>query len=474
MGFTTKTSSRLSFLICSVASSFLAVDLAAQSVPGESPALTPPRITQQMIVGGQLGFAAIRKHGLRIFASAYNKLDGHGDGPMNKPGDPTNPSGRPTLQNNGTFLRVNGLDAQTCVECHSFRSTATMPFTFAIGGHGGGNNNALAGATEIDVDDSMNNRFAFFNGRLINPPFLFGAGGVELVAKEMTIELQQRKARAQLHPGTPVPLVAKGIDFGTIVYSNGAFDTSGVAGVAPDLVVRPFGRKGEFATTRDFDIGAMQFHLGMQPVEVVGAGVDDDGDGVADEMMIGEMSALSVFTTTQAAPVTAKSTLSSQRGGQLFSRIGCAVCHTPVIDTDRSILTYSFPEVPTDPSVNIYFGVDLRQKPVSFKPSPKGGIRVPMFSDLKRHDMGPGLAESTGNALDPFFVTARLWGIADTPPYLHDGRATSLTEAILLHGGEGQAARDSFAALIPQDRIDVLTFLRTLRTPPRPKTHDGR
>jgi CxxC motif-containing protein (DUF1111 family) len=79
--------------------------------------------------------------------------------------------------------------------------------------------------------------------------------------------------------------------------------------------------------------------------------------------------------------------------------------------------------------------------------------------------MGPGLAESAGFELDPVFITARLWGIADTAPYLHDGRATTLTEAVLLHGGEAQQARDDFEALADPGRIEVLSFLRSLRTP---------
>jgi CxxC motif-containing protein (DUF1111 family) len=82
--------------------------------------------------------------------------------------------------------------------------------------------------------------------------------------------------------------------------------------------------------------------------------------------------------------------------------------------------------------------------------------------------MGPGLSEATGDPLDPFFITARLWGVADTAPYLHDGRATTLTEAILLHGGEAQAARDDFDALSDEEKEKVLAFLRTLRAPLHP------
>ena len=61
-----------------------------------------------------------------------------------------------------------------------------------------------------------------------------------------------------------------------------------------------------------------------------------------------------------------------------------------------------------------------------------------------------------------------MWGIADTAPYLHDGRATTLTEAILAHGGEAQIARDGFEALGAQTRTQLLDFLRSLRTPEAP------
>ncbi len=58
--------------------------------------------------------------------------------------------------------------------------------------------------------------------------------------------------------------------------------------------------------------------------------------------------------------------------------------------------------------------------------------------------------------------------MADTAPYLHDGRATTLTEAILLHGGEAQAAADTFASLSDRERQEILEFLRSLRTPENP------
>ncbi|MEM9803185.1 MAG: di-heme oxidoredictase family protein [Planctomycetota bacterium] len=435
----------------------------------DGPALGTSRITQGDITSGSLSLDEIRAAGLRMFATPFNRLDGYGDGSMD-PLDPTSPGGRPTLQNNGTFLRVNGLDAQTCMECHAVGSNATVPFTFAVGGVGASNTNVLFQPKRIDVADSTGLGFADFDGRYINPPFLFGSGGVELVGLEMTNDLQRLLRAAYATPDTDVPLVTHGVSFGVLRYDSAAqgFDYSRVEGVDDDLVVRPFGRKGEFPTVRAFDVDAMLFHFGMEPVEHVGAGIDEDGDGVADEILVGEISALHVFNTNLERPEVRDWNADAAAGGSLFDAIGCAECHVPELHTRTPSIRYRFPEVPTAPAVNEFMRVNLVQSTAGFEPSPAGGVVVPLFSDLKRHDMGPDLAESFGSPLDAQFITARLWGVADTAPYLHDGRATTLTDAILAHGGEAQAARDAFAALQPADQTLVLTFLKRLRTPVDP------
>lgn len=76
--------------------------------------------------------------------------------------------------------------------------------------------------------------------------------------------------------------------------------------------------------------------------------------------------------------------------------------------------------------------------------SPNAGLNVPLYSDLKLHDMGPCLTDVAGQPADvegvtipaPLFVTRPLWGVADTNPWMHDGRAITLHEAILYHGGK--------------------------------------
>lgn len=448
----------------------LAIPLSAEILTGEGPNLGENRITQDDI--SNLPLKKNLAAGLRIFTTPFNLQDGYGDGPFDPlEGNPRDFGNRPTLQQNGTFLRVNGLDGQTCLECHFITRNSTIPATFGVGGVAGGANHPIFRPSFINVAEvnDLNSKVpdtepGDFNGRFINPPFLFGSGGIELVAKEMTICLQEIKDKAQNNPGV-YDLIAKGVNFGKIGYNlTDGFDYDNIEGIDEDLVVRPFGRKGEFSTVRAFDLGAMQFHFGMQPVEVVGD-EDSDGDGVSNELLIGEISALHIFLTTRAKPVEEK--LTDKKGFKKFEEIGCIACHKPSFNTDSRKLTYSFPEVEEDPKANIFYEVNLVST-AKFKPLPQGGIEVPSFSDLKRHDMGDGLKEDFDEVSDKTnreFITARLWGVRDTAPYLHDGRATTITEAILAHGGEAEDARSNFEGLSNGEQDKILAFLYSLRTP---------
>lgn len=447
--------------------------LSAQTVSGDEPALgaAESRIQQNEIANNAMLLEGVRRAGLKIFATQFRNSDGFGDGPVN-PANTIDPGGRPTLQNNGTFLRVNGLDAQSCLDCHTVVSSDTMPFTAGVGGAGNFSNAAMFKARAIDVEDQAGNGYASFDGRLINPLALFGTGGVQLVAREMTRKLQQLRQEALDNPGTTVQLNTKGVYFGSIVAdAQGTIDTSNVEGIDADLVVRPFGRKGEFASVREFDVGALMFHLGMEPVEAVGLNVDGDGDGVVNEVGIGEMSALEIFVTTQDTPRQLPMDADATSGFRRFNNIGCSDCHRPFLSTWNPTLEYSFPEIPDDPTRNTFYAIDLSAAPPAFETHNRGGLIVRLFSDLKRHDMGPELAESFHDAderQNREFITAKLWGVADTAPYLHDGRALTLNEAILLHGGEAAGARDAYAALSKWQKNQIIAFLRTLRNPATP------
>jgi len=106
----------------------------------------------------------------------------------------------------------------------------------------------------------------------------------------------------------------------------------------------------------------------------------------------------------------------------------------------------------------------------SFDATQQGQAIVRLLGDLKRHDMGPRLAENidsdgTGASV---FLTENLWGVGSTAQYLHDGRATTIREAIREHGGEAQASRDAFFRLSAARQRNVIRFLKNqilYRTP---------
>lgn len=137
------------------------------------------------------------------------------------------------------------------------------------------------------------------------------------------------------------------------------------------------------------------------------------------------------------APPDPQPSQSANRGGNVFAQVGCALCHSPVLQTARN----------TSPSLN--------QRP------------VPLFSDLLLHHMGAGLADGVtqGLAAGDEFRSAPLWGLGQRIYLLHDGRATDLVQAIAAHASEGSEANAVVAAfnnLPPQARQDLLNFLRSL------------
>jgi len=128
-------------------------------------------------------------------------------------------------------------------------------------------------------------------------------------------------------------------------------------------------------------------------------------------------------------------------GKKLFYQSGCIACHTPKYVTRR----------------------DAANPAQAFQ-------LIWPYSDFLLHDMGEGLADGqpVGVADGREWRTPPLWGIGLTTTvnkhsfFLHDGRARNLTEAVLWHGGEATAARDTFAALTAADRQSLISFLESL------------
>ncbi|MEL6979412.1 MAG: di-heme oxidoredictase family protein, partial [Pseudomonadota bacterium] len=134
------------------------------------------------------------------------------------------------------------------------------------------------------------------------------------------------------------------------------------------------------------------------------------------------------------------------RGKEMFYEAGCISCHTPKHVTHR-----------------------LETDGAAAQPEQSFQLIWP-YTDLLLHDMGEGLADGRpeGEATGREWRTPPLWGVGLTEAvnghtfYLHDGRARSLLEAVLWHGGEAQAARDHAAALPKADRDALIRFLESL------------
>ncbi|RYE23462.1 MAG: thiol oxidoreductase [Sphingobacteriales bacterium] len=128
-------------------------------------------------------------------------------------------------------------------------------------------------------------------------------------------------------------------------------------------------------------------------------------------------------------------------GKKLFTQINCSGCHIPVVRT----------------------GVDVTLAAISNQ-------RIQPFTDLLLHDMGSDLADGyiDFKANGKEWRTAPLWGIGlfektnGTPYYLHDGRARTIEEAILWHGGEAEKSKNQFMSLTKAERNNLVSFIRSL------------
>ena len=319
-----------------------------------------------------------------------------------------------------------------------------------------------------------------------NPPSLVGAGLQEIVAREMTAELQRLRDEAIEFAADEgyavrIDLHAKGVAFGFLtVHPDGGVDATEVEGVDPDLVVRPFGWKGTFESVRDVSEDALNIHHGMQTNHLVaegdvlrvgsGGGDDPDGDGFVEEITEGQVSALTLYIAMQEMPQEllpedSMMLLYWAEGRQDFDALGCSECHTPSLPVDRP--RFRLVSRVGGPTYVVDMPTEAAQPRIVA--DDEGAYAVRMYTDLKRHSMGEALAENRpidGLAPD-VFLTPPLWGIARSRPYLHDGSAPTLEDAILAHGGEAQTSRDAFAALDELDRAPLRVFLTSLSRAPR-------
>jgi cytochrome c peroxidase len=486
------------------------VDLSA----GAAFPLDGGHLESSVIAAGTMSFAQLFDAGEALFHTPFNGLDGVGISRL--------PNGSTIPRFSVAPVGGGMVSSQSCGECHNTPSAA-----------------AAGLASTNRVGDPNEDGVPPFNTRSTTSLFGDAIVQLlaQEITEELHSIRDDAAREAGASPGTSVQknLASKGIDYGTIVATANAggevtFDLSGIRGVDPDLVVRPIGWKGDAATVRVPVVGASAGLMGMQAEELVWFpppdrefNPDPDGDGVTRELSVGDVTAMTIYTAAQEVPqslerlaelgmVTApdEETLSELKLGRAaFEKAGCAVCHMPELRLGNTVF-----EEPTlrgngnyynqrlaerdpgyDPEHPVRFDILLDSQPPRAEAHPDGGAIIRLYGDLRRHSMGQHLADPTGPELSftanfvptmvneavvvidrAAFLTPELWGVGNTGPWLHDGRAGSLEEAILLHGvddppavgdplrSEAQDSRDAFAALPVEERKALVTFLHSLRT----------
>lgn len=303
-------------------------------------------------------------------------------------------------------------------------------------------------------------------------------------------------------------LTSKGLDFGSITaYSDGRVDTSRVRGIDADLRVKPFFHDGRTATMREFIIGAFNDEMGLQAWDPILCGVTDgpgspamtspagfvfdpalddfsrppacdwsedvDGDGVYGEIDPALVDHMEFYLLNYFKPGRYRVSARASDGLTLMDDIGCTSCHVKdlTIDNDRRVADV---ETVYDPAQGIYNDlfatastrftiVPDNPYPPKLLPEGEPFVVENIFTDLKRHDLGPEFEERDfdGSRIREH-VTEPLWGVGNSAPYGHDGRSINLDTVIRRHGGEASAVTSAYLALDEDSRDKIIDFLETL------------
>ena len=443
------------------------------------------------------------EHGRSLFTANWTIQEGGGR-PLSKGTgagltDPFNPLVFPR-----NFNRISAPDSNSCAGCHNQPSTGGggdivanvfvlgQRFDFLTFNQIG---NLTPTVEAIDEAGDFVTLQSVANSR--NTLGMFGAGYVEMLARQMTADLQA--IADGVGPGGEATLVSKGVSFGTISRdARGNWDTSRVtglpspslAGSPPNLIIRPFHQAAAVISLRQFTNNAFNHHHGIQSSERFGDNTDPDGDGYTNEVTRADVTAATVFQATlpvpgRVIPDDPQVERAVLLGENRFQSIGCTACHIPALPLMNEGWIFTEPN-PFNPPGNVIsseyrtFQIDLTSKEL---PSPRltaanGVVMVPAFTDLRVHNITSGPSDPNCEELDMHqsgldlltknceFITRKLWGIANEPPFFHHGQFTTMRQAILAHAGEAAVQSAAFIALSGAEQDAIIEFLKTLQVLP--------
>lgn len=438
-------------------------------------------LEQDDVVSGRLRFKDVFNAGQALFAAVFNLCDGQGRRATTGTGEPRVPDHQPS------FIRTSAPDSNACAGCHG------QP---RAGGSGDFVANVFVLAQSLDpVTDSLSPEFS--NER--NTLGMFGAGAIEMLAREMTADLQ---AQAAVLPDGDHVVMTKGVKFEVSILGG---EVVASRGVDTDLIIKPFHQAGVVRSLREFTVNALNHHHGMQAEERFdlnpdkGFDPDFDQDGVTRELTIGDVTAATIFQAAlgvpgRILPADPRERRAVDKGEALFeasiARGGadCASCHVPAMELESPLFVEPHPLNPpgtfSDTSHSYTLDLTRQGEKPRLESTGDGGAIVRAYTDLKRHNLcdaedhpdpirffcneqlAQGRPDQDGRSAAEFFITRKLWDVGNSAPYGHRGDLTTITEAILAHGGEARASRDAFLALPSSDQIAVVKFLKTLQVLP--------
>ncbi|HLH29902.1 MAG TPA: di-heme oxidoredictase family protein, partial [Terriglobia bacterium] len=245
----------------------------------------------------------------------------------------------------------------------------------------------------------------------------------------------------------------------------------------------PFHQNGAAVSIRQFTNEGMNQHIGLQSQELFGIDTDPDGDGVKNELTVGDITAIALFqaqlgTPGRVIPTDPVRRKAAEEGEALFNKAGCAECHIPEMKLKGRMFTEANPFNPewkllTTVSKPVGFDMTTQGQPPRLEPTPDGGAIVRAYTDLKRHNLcddsdrffcndkvaEPGIPSG-------MFLTRKLWDIGSSAAFGHRGDLSTITEAIEHHAGEARPSREKYEGLSTYERATIVEFLKTLQVLP--------
>ena len=283
----------------------------------------------------------------------------------------------------------------------------------------------------VTVSSTSNHCMSFPRGVHLsqrNTPALFGVKLIDEIPERDIVA----GAKAQQLKWGLAPTEAEDVPVGRVFH-------------LPDGRVGRFGWKAQIASLSDFVQLACANELGLgnpgheQPKPIYKEASSYRAPGL--DLTAEQCDQLTAFCASLPRPVERLTSDVKEEtavaGKKLFGTIGCADCHTPKLGRVDGI--YS----------------DLLLHQMGLELVGGGSYGEPPIPDSPGGD-GPSPSE---------WRTPPLWGVADSAPYLHDGRAATLEDAIRLHAGQGERAARKFAELSINERAQLVGFLKTLRAP---------